>query len=362
MLDQFGRNVFSMRISVTDRCNMRCFYCAHGDVIQAKPKSEILTFEEIEEVCTAATQVGIDSFRFTGGEPLVRADCVELIEKIGKLPGVRRLGLSTNASALAPHLERLYAAGVRNINVSLDSLHSDKFAQITRGGKLRQTWDGVMAAVNFKGPDGGRFNLKLNCVMLRGFNDAELPDIAALTVQHPMSVRFIEFMPIGGWERETALKHMEHNIAEGADDEFAAYGGHAAATAFLNKTPQEQMYSIEEMKASLRKRYDLDETPGIGPDGAGPARYFQIKGAKGFIGVISPVFNPFCENCNRIRLTSDGRIKSCLLHDEKYYVKKLLRDPGYTRDKLVAVLKEAIWHKPEKHEFSRNFDMSTIGG
>jgi cyclic pyranopterin phosphate synthase len=361
MLDQFGRNVHSMRVSITDRCNMRCFYCANGDVLQTKPRDEILTFEEIEEVCVAATEVGVNSFRFTGGEPLVRNDCVSLIERVGALPGVTRLGLSTNASALEPHLPRLYAAGVRNLNISIDSLHSDRFERITRGGKLRPTWQGIMAATAFAGPDGGRFNVKLNCVMLRGFNDDELPEIAALTLSHPLHVRFIEFMPIGGWQREVALKHMEANVADGADADFAERGGLTAATEFLNRSPQEQMYAIEELRQALARRFTLEDNAG-GPDGAGPARYFKLRGAKGFIGVISPVFNPFCENCNRIRLTSDGRIKSCLLHDEKFHVKKLLRGPGYTRAQLVSVLREAIWNKPEKHEFSRNFDMSTVGG
>jgi cyclic pyranopterin phosphate synthase len=356
MKDQFGREVHSLRVSVTDRCNMRCFYCLSGDKLQLKPKDEILSLEEIEEVCRAAATCGINYIRFTGGEPLVRMGIIGLVERVGKIDGIRKLGLSTNASQLAEYQDALHDAGVRNINISLDSLRSDRFAQITRGGKLGLTWGGIMSAV-----EHGGFNIKLNCVMMRGFNDDELADIAALTQKYPIHVRFIEYMPVGAWQRELALKNMGENIADGADDEFAAFGGHAAATEFLKRTPQEQMFSIEEMQAALRARFELEETSER-PDGAGPARYFRIKGASGFIGVISPVFNPFCENCNRIRLTSDGRLKSCLLHDEKYYVKKLLRAPDYSRAKLVAVIKEAIWNKPEKHEFSRNFDMSTVGG
>jgi cyclic pyranopterin phosphate synthase len=357
MQDQFGREVHSMRVSVTDRCNMRCFYCLSGDSLQLKPKDEILSLEEIEEVCFAATQCGVNYFRFTGGEPLVRMGILGLIERVGRMPGVRRLGLSTNASHLVDYLEPLHKAGVRNLNISLDSLRTDRFAQITRGGKLKPTWDGIQAALAH-----GGFTVKLNCVMMRGFNEDELPNLAALTIDQPLSVRFIEYMPTGAWQRELALKNMGENIAEGADEEFSAFGGHAAATAFLSKSAQDQMYSIDQVKRALRERFDLEEDINERPDGAGPARYFRIRGARGFIGVISPVFNPFCENCNRIRLTSDGRLKSCLLHDEKYFVKKLLRSPEYTREKLVALIKESIWNKPEKHDFSRNFDMSTVGG
>lgn len=356
MKDQFGREVHSMRVSVTDRCNMRCFYCLSGDLLQLKPRDEILSLEEIEEVCVAAAQCGVNYIRFTGGEPLVRQGIIDLIERVGRIEGVRKLGLSTNASHLAEVLDPLHRAGVRNLNISLDSLRTDRFAQITRGGKLKPTFDGILAAVAH-----GGFTIKLNCVMMRGFNEDELPELAALTLKYPLSVRFIEYMPMGQWQREKALKNMGANIADGADDEFRAFGGHAAATEFLRKTPQEQMYSIEEMKRDLAARFELEETQDR-PDGAGPARYFRIRGARGFIGVISPVFNPFCENCNRIRLTSDGRLKSCLLHDEKYHVRKLLRSEGYSRDRLVAVIREAIWNKPEKHEFSRNFDMSTVGG
>ncbi len=356
MKDQFGREVHSMRVSVTDRCNMRCFYCLSGDKLQLKPKDEILSLEEIEEVCHAGAACGINYIRFTGGEPLVRMGIIGLIETVGRIEGIRKIGLSTNASHLAEYRDALFAAGVRNLNISLDSLRTDRFAQITRGGKLKQTFEGIMAAV-----EHGGFTIKLNCVMMRGFNEDELPELANLTRQYPISVRFIEYMPMGQWQRELALKNMGENIADGADEEFAAFGGHHAATEFLKRTPQEQLYSIEEMKRDLGKKFELEETQDK-PDGAGPARYFRIKDAKGFIGVISPVFNPFCENCNRIRLTSDGRLKSCLLHDEKYYVKKLLRAPDYSREKLAALLKEAIWNKPEKHEFSRNFDMSTVGG
>lgn len=345
-----------MRVSVTDRCNMRCFYCLSGDKLQLKPKDEILALEEIEEVCRAAAQCGINYIRFTGGEPLVRMGILGLIERVGRIEGVTRLGLSTNASQLAEYCDALYAAGVRNINVSLDSLRSDRFAQITRGGKLKPTWQGILAAL-----EHGGFTVKLNCVMMRGFNDDELPELAALTLKYPLSVRFIEYMPMGAWQRELALKNMGENVADGADEEFAAFGGHQAATEFLKRSAQEQLYSIEEMKRDLARRFELEDTAAR-PDGAGPARYFRLRGAQGFVGVISPVFNPFCENCNRIRLTSDGRLKSCLLHDEKYHVKKLLRAPDYTREKLVRVLKEAIWNKPEKHDFSRNFDMSTVGG
>ena len=356
MEDRFGRKVDSMRISVTDRCNMRCFYCLAGDHLDLQPKEQILSLEEIEEVINGALEVGISRFRFTGGEPLVRRGVVELIERVGADPRVKALGLTTNATELEGLLDRLHTAGVRNLNISIDSLRSDRFAQITRGGRLDRVWSAIMAAAAH-----GGFNVKLNCVMMRGFNHDELPEMAALTLQHRLSVRFIEYMPVGEWQQDQVMTRLVTDIAEDADNDFIARGGLDAAKDFLSRTPQEQMYSVDEFKLELSQRYEIEEAP-EGPGGSGPAAYFKLKGGLGYVGAISPVFNPFCENCNRIRLTSDGRVKSCLLQDERSDIKSLLRRDDYTRTMLVERLKESIWNKPERHDSSRNFDMSTVGG
>ncbi|MCC6572301.1 MAG: GTP 3',8-cyclase MoaA [Planctomycetes bacterium] len=315
-----------MRISVTDRCNMRCSYCVSGDLLKLKPAGHLLSLDEIETVVRASMRLGFDSFRFTGGEPLVREGVLELIGRVAALEGVQRLSLSTNGSLLHKHLPALAAAGVRSLNISLDTLDPGRFRAITRGGELAPVLDGIEAAAA-----DGRFRVKLNVVMLRGFNDDEIADLAALTLTRALSVRFIEYMPFGAWQRGEGIADVNPVI------------------------------SVDEARTRLRSNFPLDQDVG-GPGGDGPATYVKICGARGFVGFISPVLAPFCERCNRLRLTADGEIKSCLLTDDRSRLRDWMRSPVFSFSELVSRIREAVVAKPEKHNYSRNFDMSTVGG
>ncbi|MBZ0136966.1 MAG: GTP 3',8-cyclase MoaA [Planctomycetes bacterium] len=325
MKDSFGRNVHSMRISVTDRCNMRCDYCVSGDKLQLRPAQELLSLEEIETIVRAAGTLGFDTFRFTGGEPLVREGVPGLIERVGALPGIRKLSLSTNGSLLARHVDQLADAGVTGLNISLDSLVTERFRRITRGGNLARVLEGIGAALR-----KDRFTVKLNAVIVRGINDDELDELASLTLNQPLTVRFIEYMPFGAWRA-------------GGENE------------------PDPTISTQEMMQVLERRFDVEENVS-GPVGEGPARYVKIKGAEGFIGLISPVYQPFCERCNRIRLTSDGHIKSCLLQDDRFALRDWMRGPEYSYSELVMRVRDAVLLKPREHSYSRGLDMSTVGG
>lgn len=323
MKDAFQREVHALRISVTDRCNMRCRYCVSGDLLQLKPHENLLALTEIEEVIRAALVLDFDSFRFTGGEPLLRDRLLEFLLRISRLDGVRKLSLSTNGSLLRRHLNSLAAAKVFSLNISLDTLRPARYAEVTRGGELGPVMEGIDAAAT-----DGRFKLKLNTVLMSGFNDDELAELAALTLSRPISLRFIEYMPFGSWQRV-----------------------HSAGAASL---------SVGEARRRLAQVFELEDS--LGPGGDGPATYARIRGARGYIGFISPVHSPFCERCNRLRLTADGQLKGCLLADERFALRDWMRSGSYSFEELVNRIAMAVLAKPERHENARNFDMSTVGG
>ncbi len=324
MKDSFQREIHALRISVTDRCNMRCRYCVSGDLLKLKPQDELLSLNEIEAVIRAALVLGFDAFRFTGGEPLVREGLLDFLLRVSRLDGVRKLSLSTNGSMLERSLDQLAAARVQSLNISLDTLRPARYEQITRGGELGPVLGGIDAAAN-----DGRFKIKLNAVLMNGFNDDELAELAALTISRPINLRFIEYMPFGSWQR------VENENAKGL--------------------------SVGEALARLKQVFEMDDNV-RGPGGDGPATYAQIRGAKGFVGFISPVHSPFCERCNRLRLTADGQLKGCLLADERFQLRNWMRSASYNAEELIARIAMAVMAKPEKHEYSRNFDMSTVGG
>jgi cyclic pyranopterin phosphate synthase len=323
MKDSFQREIHALRISVTDRCNMRCRYCVSGDLLSLRPQSELLTLDEIEAVIRASLDLGFDAFRFTGGEPLVRDGILDFLLRVSRLTGVQKLSLSTNGSFLERALSQLAAARVSSLNVSLDTLRAARYAQVTRGGELAPVLAGIDAAAN-----DPRFKLKLNCVLMRGFNDDELAELAALTISRPIHLRFIEYMPFGSWQR-----------AEG----------------------QGASMSVGDALARLKQTFEIRENA-RGPGGDGPATYAQIAGAKGFVGFISPVHAPFCERCNRLRLTATGQLKGCLLADERLQLRDWMRSGRFSQEELINRVAMAVLSKPEKHEYSRNFDMSTVGG
>ena len=324
LTDSHGRNINYLRLSVTDRCNMRCFYCMPKEGIVKKGHEAVLSYEELLLIAEAAVGLGIEKIRITGGEPLVRAGIVGFLERLARIPGLKHLALTTNGLLLAEMAADLYKAGVQRLNVSLDSLKPETFSDITRGGDLNRVLSGLAAAedVGFPPP-------KINCVIMRGVNDGEILDFAAMTLSRGNSIRFIEYMPAvkeDGWQR----------------------------------------YSIsgEEILERIVASYPLDPVDkGLY---AGPSRDFRIPGARGNIGIITAVSGHFCSECNRIRVTSTGQAKGCLFSDEKTDLVPFLRPPD--REKLAEVLRGIVSGKPERHGISqegsvhKNFTMSQVGG
>ncbi len=324
LTDSHGRNINYLRLSVTDRCNMRCFYCMPKEGIVNKGHDAILSYEELYLIAEAAVAMGIEKIRITGGEPLVRAGIVEFLARLAKLDGLRHLALTTNGLLLAEMAADLYRAGVQRLNVSLDSLDATTFAEITRGGDLSRVLAGLDAAEQAGFPPP-----KINVVIMRGVNDAEILAFADMTRHRGNSVRFIEYMPVvkeDGWQR--------------------------------------YCISGEEILERIAGQYTLEQVD----KGrfAGPSRDFRIPGAKGSIGIITAVSGHFCSDCNRIRVTSTGQAKGCLFSDERTDLLPFLRPPD--REGLIKALQGIVSAKPERHGISqdgydhKNFTMSQVGG
>ena len=295
-----------MRLSVTDKCNLRCFYCMPKGFKDFEQPENWLTFDEIERVIKAFTELGVARVRLTGGEPLVRKNIAQLSQRLTALPGLNDLSLSTNATLLDNHADALKQAGISRINVSLDSLKAERFKKIT-GGELQPVLDGLMAA-----KEAGFTPIKINMVAMKGINDDEFEDMVKFCLQHDFTLRLIETMPMGA-------------TAEDATDHYL---------------------DLQTVKQQLSNSFEL--IPGVMP-GGGPARYVQIKGTDLRIGFITPISQHFCESCNRVRLSTDGTLYLCLGQDDKIELRPLLRR-GITDDELKAVLIDAIALKPEKHE------------
>jgi len=324
LIDSHGRNINYLRLAVTDRCNMRCFYCMPKEGIVKKGHNAILSYEELLLIAETAVCLGIEKIRITGGEPLVRAGIIGFLERLAGIPGLRHLALTTNGLLLKEMASGLYKAGVQRLNVSLDSLDPATFAEITRGGDLNRVLKGLDAAEQAGFPPP-----KINVVIMRGVNDAEIPAFAEMTLARGNSVRFIEYMP--------AVK----------DESWQRY-----------------CISGDEILERIAARHTL-ELVDKGPF-AGPSRDYRIPGARGGIGIITAVSCRFCDDCNRIRVTSTGKAKGCLFADEKTDLIPWLRPPD--RESLATVLKGIVSGKPERHGISqdgyshKNFTMSQIGG
>ena len=305
--DGFQRAINYMRISVTDRCNLRCIYCMPPEGVPWIPHNEILTFEEIERIVRATAMVGMRKLRITGGEPLVRKDVVHLVERLAAIPGIQDIAMTTNA-ILMPHLaEPLARAGLKRINVSLDTLRPERFLRISRFDSLDKVLEGIDAAER-----AGLEPIKINAVVLRGVNDDEVLDLAKLTIQRPWHVRYIEAMPLDG------------NLP----------------------VEEEGFISADEIMERLMELGGLEECSG--PNGNGPARYYRIPGAMGTVGVISPMSHFYCESCNRVRLTADGRLRLCLFDDNEVDLRSPLRD-GASTEEIAEIFRRAILTKPERH-------------
>ncbi len=323
LIDPFGRRIEYVRLSVTDKCNLRCFYCMPKGFKGFEQPEDWLTHDEIERVIKAFTELGVARVRLTGGEPLVRKDISQLSKRLTALPGLKDLSLSTNAVLLDKHADDLHGAGVSRINVSLDSLNPERFKEIT-GGELQPVLDGLIAA-----KQAGFSPIKINMVAMKGINDDEFEDMVEFCIKHDFTLRFIETMPMGA-TREDATDHY---------------------------------LDLQTVKQQLSQRYEL--IPGVMP-GGGPARYVQIKNTNLRIGFITPISQHFCETCNRVRLSVDGTLYLCLGQDDKVELRPLLRE-GISDDELKNTLIKAIVLKPEKHEFKEKPDqvvrlMSMTGG
>ena len=322
MQDRMGRTIDYLRISITDRCNLRCRYCMPGEGICWRPMEEILTYEEITEFCRIASGLGITKVKITGGEPLVRRGCPDLIRALKDIPGIRQVTMTTNGVLLSEYLRELLDAGLDAVNISLDSLRPDVYEQITRRAELGQVLKGLDLAVESGLP------VKINTVLQKGVNDTEWEELAGLAEKRPVDVRFIELMPIGDGKEETGISNL---------------------------------FLLEKMKEKFGSLYE-DRTR----HGNGPARYVRMPGYLGSIGLISAMHGKFCSDCNRIRLTSTGEIKPCLCYGRSIPVRELLR--GGDHEGLRSLLKQAVWEKPAEHCFTEveniteSRRMTEIGG
>jgi len=312
LIDPFGRPVTYLRISVTDRCNLRCVYCMPPEGVAWQPHENILRYEEIMEVVRAAAENGVSEFRLTGGEPLVRKDLSDLVRMMAETPGVEDISLTTNGLLLENQIEGLAQAGLRRINVSMDTLDPQKFARITRGGSLEKVLRGLERAEAI-----GIRPIKLNVVMMRGVNQDELVSLARLSLIHPWHIRFIEMMPVNN----------QQPWGEGFPD------------------PAQVFFPIQEMMRLLEPLHLHPENGGIG---RGPAREYRLEGALGKIGFISPVGEQFCDRCNRLRLTADGNLRPCLLTDVEISVTSTLR----RGEPVLPLLQQAVLLKPSGHDLA----------
>jgi len=330
MIDQYNRNINYLRVSVTDRCNLRCKYCMPKDGLSQIGHNDILRYEEMLRVIRAGVGLGISKVRITGGEPLVRRGVVDFIARLKSIPGLADISLTTNGVLLEQFAEDLFNAGISRINVSLDSLNKEKYAAITRGGDL----DAVLAGIR-EADRVGFAPIKINTVAIRGFNDDEILTFAAHAIDKPHQIRFIELMPLGHVGGDNHSNYLSNDV----------------------------------VMDIIRQAYPLTEVNGQTNKIDGPARLYRIAGGQGSIGFISPVSRHFCHACNRLRLTADGHLRACLLLDEEVDLKGPLRD-GCSDRELEDLIKQAIARKPRGHTMIKEErhlrkcmkEMATIGG
>ncbi|OAS24391.1 GTP 3',8-cyclase MoaA [Paenibacillus oryzisoli] len=330
LLDRFGRMHDYLRISVTDRCNLRCVYCMPEDGMEFEPDEKLLTFDEITEIVRILARLGVRKLRLTGGEPLVRKNLEQLIGRLSQIPGIEDIALTTNGIYFASRAEKLRAAGLTRVNISLDSLRADRFSLITRGGDIRRVLASIEEAYRV-----GITPIKLNVVLMKGINDDEIVDFLQMTRDRPIQVRFIEYMPIGHQDEDWKKRYL-------------------SLTTVLDRC----------------KEMGWEATASDAVYGNGPAQNYRIEGALGSFGLIHPISDHFCETCNRLRLTADGNIKPCLYWSDEFNVRKFIGDDAAVEDLFFR----ALDIKPENHEMAQalmneeqshtptNRRMSQIGG
>lgn len=329
-LDAYNRPISYLRISVTDRCNLRCIYCMPEQGVVWRPHDEVLRYEEIETIVRAAAELGISKIRLTGGEPLVRHGIVNLVSKIARIPGIDDLAMTTNGILLARYAQALADAGLHRVNVSLDTLDPQRFRRITRLGDLSDVLTGIEAA-----REAGLSPIKINTVVIRGLNDDEVADLAAKSLEADWwNIRFIELMPVGNGELMS--------------EEWEA----------KTVTAEEIRLRIESALGPLQ--------PARMSTGNGPARYYHLPGGRGTVGFITPISEHFCYECNRLRLTADGQLRPCLLSDREIDLRTPLRC-GADAAEIKALIVKGIQAKPRHHHLANHVGpqrrtMSEIGG
>lgn len=324
--DGFGRNISYLRLSVTDRCDLRCVYCM-AEHMNFIPKEQIMTLEELLAVAEIFTQMGVTKIRLTGGEPLVRKNIMWLVERLGQLPDLKELTLTTNGNLLEQYANNLFNFGVKRINVSLDSLDESCFAKITRGGKLVKVLKGLEQAKKVG------LKIKINTVILRGVNDGEVHNLITWAGQEGYDLTFIEVMPLGDMDDVANANNSAINHVDNGDSRKI-------------NLRAEQYYPLSLLRAEILRRWQLQPTD---YQTGGPARYYNCLETGRRIGFITPMTHNFCANCNRVRLSATGKLYLCL--GQEFYVdlKSAYRQAG--RKGLVRVIQQALPNKPEKHDF-----------
>ncbi|HEX9758174.1 MAG TPA: GTP 3',8-cyclase MoaA [Nitrospiria bacterium] len=327
MTDAFNRRITYLRVSITDHCNLRCQYCMPAEGIEFMDNSSLLSYDEFLRIIRVAAKRGLKKVRITGGEPLVRRGVVEFVQEISKIEGIQDIALTTNGILLKKMAEPLYKAGLRRLNVSMDSLKAEKFKEITRGDVLERVWEGIHEAERV-----GFSPIKINCVLQETVNQDEIIDFVKLTLNKPYHVRFIEFMPCANldmWQRTyKPAMDMQSKI-------------------------------IEEFNELIPAQEESDI--------AGPAENFKLPGAQGVVGFIHAISGHFCDTCNRVRLSSDGKIRPCLFSNLEVDFREALRN-GCTDEEISGLLDQVLGIKPEGHELDKYSaekmltDMITIGG
>jgi cyclic pyranopterin phosphate synthase len=308
LVDRLGRRHTNLRVSVTDRCNIRCFYCMPNENVRFKPREEILTFEEIERLVRVMAQLGIDKLRLTGGEPLVRADLPNLVARLVRIPGIRDVAMTTNGVLLEEQVEALKEAGLHRLNISLDGLREETFQRISRRSGLDRVLAGIFAAKRH-----GFERIRLNAVAIRGITEDEIVPLGEFAREQEFELRFIEFMPLdaeGNWQTD-------------------------------------QVLSGERIRQMLEAEFG-PLVPAARPDPSQPATDYQFADGRGSIGFINPVTQPFCESCNRLRVTAEGQLRNCLFSTAEWDARALLR--GSADDTQIAqLIRDCVWAKKPGH-------------
>lgn len=306
LVDNFGRIHDYLRISITDRCNLRCQYCMGPDGVKLLNSEEILSYEEIVTIVKTLAPMGVKGLRLTGGEPLVRKDIEHLVSSLAATPGIEDIGLTTNGQLLPEKAKKLQAAGLNRINISLDSLNEHKYSTITRGGSLKNVLKGIYEAL-----EADLQPVKINVVLMQGFNDDEIPDFLKMAAELPIHTRFIEYMPIGGHDDEWRKNYLS-------------------------------LTSVMEVASSM----GLTLIPDLGIKGNKTAKTFRINQGQGTIGLIHPVSKHFCSSCTRLRLTADGKIKTCLFWPEEVRIRPYINDQESLRNVILnALAQKTLGHK-----------------